>query len=210
MYCCSSISLQGMNLMCITCFLDERSAKLKHEGMDRMRVALVGSPPNCFLSLMGDLFGYQDSVPTPSDLTAPPSEPAPATTLPAALRPKDPAAYQTLADIRSGPEYAGPTKGPQPTLPTPYQAGVSTRSVGPKQSCLPSFNLFLLRERIYINVPSQSANSIHARLSTQWHVILDVTSTCLSAAIIATNWFGAVKGGCVTARLSTLVFLKCL
>ena len=71
---------------------------------------------------MGDFFGYQDSVPTPSDLTAPPPEPASATTLPAALHPKDPAAYQTLPDIGSGPEYAGPTKGPQPTLPTPYQA----------------------------------------------------------------------------------------
>ena len=108
-----------MNLMCIACFLDERSAKLKHEGMDRIWVALVGSPSNCFLSLMGDFFGYQDLVPTPSDLTAP----APATTLPAALRPKDPAAYQTLPDIGGRPEYAGPTKGPQPTLPTPYQAG---------------------------------------------------------------------------------------
>ena len=111
-----------MNLMCITCFLDERSAKLKCEGMDRMQVALAGSPPNCFLSLMGDFFGYQDSVPTPSDLAAPPSEPAPATTLSAAIHPQDPAAYQTLPDIGSRPNYVHPAKGPQPTLPTLYQA----------------------------------------------------------------------------------------
>ena len=56
-------------------------------------------PPNCFLSLMGDLFGYHESVPTPSNLAAAPTESAPATSLPATLRPKDPSAYQTLPDI---------------------------------------------------------------------------------------------------------------
>ena len=40
--------------MSIVCFLNEKSAKLKHEGMDQMRVALAGSPPNCFLLLMGN------------------------------------------------------------------------------------------------------------------------------------------------------------
>ena len=84
---------------------------------------------------MGDFFGYQDSVPTPSDLTAPPSDPALDTTLPAALCPKDPAAYQTLPDIGSRPEYAGPTKGPQSTLPTPYQAGAKGVKPGINQKC---------------------------------------------------------------------------
>ena len=132
------VSLQGMNLMCIACFLDEKSTKLKHEGMDRMRVALAGSPPYCFLSLMGDFFGYQDSVPTPSDLAAAPTEPVPAPTLPAAMHPKDPSAYQTLPDIGSGPEYAGPSKGPQPSLATPYQAGAKGVKPGDQSEALVS------------------------------------------------------------------------
>ena len=107
-----------------------------------MRVALAGSPPNCFLSLMGDFFGYQDSVPTPSDLAAPPTkstpstEPAQACSLPTAMHPQDPSAYQTLPDIGSGPEYAAPSKGPQPTLPTPYQAGAKGVKPGTNQKCL--------------------------------------------------------------------------
>ena len=72
---------------------------------------------------MGDFFGYQDSVPTHSDLTAAPPEPILATSLPSAIRPKDPSAYQTLPDIESGPEYVSPSKGPLLALPTPYQAG---------------------------------------------------------------------------------------
>ena len=119
--------------MCITCFLDEKSAKLKHEGMDRMRVALAGSPHNCFLSIMGDFFGYQDSVPMPSDLAAPSTEPTQVPSLPAAMRPKDPSAYQTLPDIGSGPEYAAPSKGLQPTLPIPYQAGAKGVKPGTNQ-----------------------------------------------------------------------------
>ena len=124
-----------MNLMCIACFLDEKSAKLKREGMDRMRVALAGSPPNCFLSLMGDFFGYQDSVPTPSDLAPTSSGPTPApTSLPSMIRPKDPAAYQTLPNLGSGPEYAtSPSKGPQPALPTPYQSGAKGVKPGTNQ-----------------------------------------------------------------------------
>ena len=88
---------------------------------------------------MGDFFGYQDSVPTPSDLAAPPTkstpstEPTQAPSLPAAMHPKDPSAYQTLPDIGSGPEYAAPSKGPQPTLPTPYQAGAKGVKPGTNQ-----------------------------------------------------------------------------
>ena len=55
-----------------------------------------------------------------------------------------------------------------------------------------------------------SATSIHVKISTWWHVILDVTLICLSVAIIATNCFGVVKGGSATARTFTLVFHKCL
>ena len=116
--------------MSIACFLDEKSAKLKSEGMDRMRVALAGSLPNCFLSLMGDLFGYcEDTTTTPQDAAATTKEPAPTIGLSASLCPSDPLAYQTIPDIGSGPEYAGPSKGPQPTLPSPYQAG--TKRVKP-------------------------------------------------------------------------------
>ena len=82
---------------------------------------------------MGDFFGYQDSVPTPSDLAAPPSLPVPATTLSAAIHPTDPAAYQTFPNIGSGLEYAGPSKGPQLTLPTPYQVGAKGVKPGTNQ-----------------------------------------------------------------------------
>ena len=53
--------------------MDERSAHYKQEALGRIRVALAGSPPNCFYSLLTDLFGY------PSDPTAPASSTAPST-----------------------------------------------------------------------------------------------------------------------------------
>ena len=59
---------------------------------------------------MGDFFGYHE----PS-------------ALPTSLCPKDPSAYRP--DMGSGPEYASPTKGPQPALSSPYQAG--TKGVKP-------------------------------------------------------------------------------
>ena len=125
--------MQGMNLMCIACFLDEKSAKLKCEGMDRMRVALAGSPPNCFLSLMGDFFGYwEPSDAAPSDSAAVSKEQAPAG-LSSSMRPKDPLAYQTIPNLGSGPEFAGPSKGPQHTLPSPYQAGAKGVKPGVNQ-----------------------------------------------------------------------------
>ena len=92
-------------------------------------MALAGSPPNCFYSLLMDLFGY------PSDPTAQVSSTAPSasastgapTTAPpkpsdSGLLPTDPALYKTIPDIGSGSEAPG-SKSIRPSLLNPYISG---------------------------------------------------------------------------------------
>ena len=156
---------------------------------------------------MGDFFRYQDSVPTPSDLAAPPSEPAPATTLSMAIHPKDPAGYQTLPDIGSGSEYVGPTKGPQPTLPTPYQAGAKGVKPGINQKHWSRMGLSVEFQPVSIEgdlykcpfpecnfTPCQDIDTVACDI--RCHLNLSISCHYCN------KLFWAAKGGSATARLS--------
>ena len=86
--------------------MDERSAHYKQEALGRVRVALAGSPPNCFYSLLTDLFGYP-STPDPQPSTSAPTATAPTAstaTLATPLLLIDPAMYKTVLDFGSGSE----------------------------------------------------------------------------------------------------------
>ena len=116
-------------MLTLSSYMDERSARYKQEALGRVRVALAGSPPNCFYSLLTDLFGYPSEVTAPASSTAPSasasaSVPPTAPPRPAAsgLLPTDPALYKTIPDIGSGSEAPG-SKSLRPTLPNPYISG---------------------------------------------------------------------------------------
>ena len=101
-------------MLTLSSYMDERSARYKQEALGRVRVALAGSPPNCFYSLLTDLFGYPSEVTVPASSTAPSasasaSVPPTAPPRPAAsgLLPTDPALYKTIPDIGSGSEALG-------------------------------------------------------------------------------------------------------
>ena len=114
-------------MLTLSSYLNERSAKYKQEALGRIRVAMAGSPPNCFHSLMEDLFGYkevEESVVTSSGATAaPPKAPPvpvpPVNVIASSLLPKNPAAYQTTPIEGSGLEVTSGPKGPSATG-TPY------------------------------------------------------------------------------------------
>ena len=109
-------------MLTLLSYMDERSAHYKQEALGQVRVALVGSPPNCFYSLLTDLFGYP-SAPDPQPSTSAPTATALATTstIPPAtpLLPTNPAMYKTLLNFGSRSEAPGP-KGTRPALPNPY------------------------------------------------------------------------------------------
>ena len=108
-------------MLTLASYMDERSAHYKQEALGWVRLALAGSPPNCFYSLLMDLFGYP-STPDPQPSTLAPTATAPtASTAPPAtpLLPTNPAMYKTLLDFGSRSEVPGP-KGTQPALPNPY------------------------------------------------------------------------------------------
>ena len=104
-------------MLMVSSYMDEQLACLKLEALGRIRVALAGSPPNCFYSLMEDIFGYKEvQQGTPSSST-------PQTTpLATAPIPTDPKAFLMTPDIGSGSETVG-TRGPWAFLPNPYTAG---------------------------------------------------------------------------------------
>ena len=111
-------------MLTLASYMDERSAKYKQEALGWVRVALAGSPPNCFYSLMMDLFGYPAGPdPQPSTLAST-TAPAPSSSIPpvAPLLPTDPSLYKTIPDFGSGSEAPGP-KGTRPALPSPYVSG---------------------------------------------------------------------------------------
>ena len=111
-------------MLTLASYMDEWSACYKQEALGRVRVALAGSPPNCFYSLLTDLFG-NPSTPDPQPSTLAPTATAlTASTAPLAtlLLPTNPAMYKTLPDFGSGSEAPGP-KGARPALPNPYVSG---------------------------------------------------------------------------------------
>ena len=116
-------------MLTVSSYMDERSAKLKLEALGRIQVALAGSPPNCFYSLMEDIFSYKDvQQGTPSSST---QQPVPSTS---GDLPMDPQAFLTTPDIGSGSETIG-AHGPQPSLPNPYAAGACAIRPGLDQKC---------------------------------------------------------------------------
>ena len=113
-------------MLTVSSYMDKRSAKLKLEALGRIRVALVGSPPNCFYSLMEDIFGYkyvQQGTPSSTQ------QPVPSTS---GNLPTDPQAFLTTPDISSGSETIG-ARGPQSSLPNPYAAGARAIRPGSDQ-----------------------------------------------------------------------------
>ena len=111
-------------MLTLASYMDEWSTRYKQEALGWVRVALAGSPPNCFYSLLTDLFGYP-STPDPQPSTSAPTATAlTASTAPLAtpLLPIDCAMYKTLLDFGSGSEAPGP-KGTRPALPNPYVSG---------------------------------------------------------------------------------------
>ena len=118
-------------MLTLSSYMDERSARYKQEALGRVRVALAGSPPNCFYSLLTDLFGYPSEVTAPVSATAPSagasaSASAPPTAPPksmtSGLLPTDPSLYKTIPDIGSGSEAPG-SRSLRPSLPNPYISG---------------------------------------------------------------------------------------
>ena len=94
-----------------------------------MQVALAGSPPNCFISLICDYFGYKGEEPVASSTSAvppaatPSQQPSGRKFVPTSLVPVDPSTFTDPPEFASGGE--GPTssgtKGPKEPLLTPYQ-----------------------------------------------------------------------------------------
>ena len=109
--------LQALNMLTVSSYMDERSAHLKLEALGHIRVALAGSLPNCFCSLMEDIFGYRDVQQGAPSSSTPQTAPSTSTILP-----MDPADFLTSPDIASGSETIG-TRGPRPSLPNPYASG---------------------------------------------------------------------------------------
>ena len=101
----------------VSSYMEERSAHLKLEALGRIRVALAGSPPNCFYILLEDIFRYKEVQQGTPSLSTPQATP-----LATAPLPTDPKAFLTTPDIGSGSETVG-THGPQASLPNPYAAG---------------------------------------------------------------------------------------
>ena len=95
-------SLQALHMLTVSAYMEEKAAKYRMEALGRMRVALAGSPPNCFISLMCDYFGYKGEEPVASTTsTAPSGVPAsqPATGrsfTPTSLVPVDPSTLVIL------------------------------------------------------------------------------------------------------------------
>ena len=116
-------------MLTLSSYMGERSTHYKQEALGRVRVALAGSPPNCFYSLLTDLFGYPSDPNAPVSFTAPSASTS--TSVPTAAPPKpstsgllpsDPALCKTIPDIGSGSEAPG-SKSIRPSLPNPYISG---------------------------------------------------------------------------------------
>ena len=114
-------------MLTVSSYMDERLARLKLEALGRIRVALVGSPPNCFYSLMEDIFGYKEVQQGTPSLSTPQATP-----LATAPLPTDPKAFLMTPDISSGSEAVG-TRGPRASLPNPYATGARTIQPGSDQ-----------------------------------------------------------------------------
>ena len=108
-------------MLTLASYMDERSTRYKQEALGQVRVALAGSTPNCFYSLLMDLFGYPSTLDPQPSTSAPTATALTASTAPLAtpLLLTDPAMYKTLPDFGSGSEAPGP-KGTRPALPNPY------------------------------------------------------------------------------------------
>ena len=96
-------------MMALLAYMVEKVAKYRMEALGRMKVVLAGSPPNYFISLMCDYFGYKGEEPVASTTnTAPPSaapsQPVPGAFshkfVPTSLMPVDPSTFLNRPLIR--------------------------------------------------------------------------------------------------------------
>ena len=116
-------------MLTLSAYMEEKAARYRMEALGRLRVALAGSPPNCFMSLMCDYFGYKGEEPVASTTSATPSGvpvPQPAAGrvfTPTSLVPMDPSKLVDTPEFASGGEGPSTSSVPAPReqLLTPYQ-----------------------------------------------------------------------------------------
>ena len=117
-------------MMTLSAYMEEKAAKYRMEALGRMRVALAGSPPNGFISLMCDYFGYKgeepvasttSTVPPPTTAAQPTSGTSGRQFVPTSLMPVDPSTFLDPPEFGSGGEGPSGTRGPKEQLLTPYQ-----------------------------------------------------------------------------------------
>ena len=116
-------------MLTLSAYMEEKAARYRMEALGRMRVALAGSPPNCFISLMCDYFGYKGEEPVASTTSttpsgAPSSQPAAGRPfVPTSLVPVDPSTLVDPPEFTSGGEGPSTSGAPAPKeqLLSPYQ-----------------------------------------------------------------------------------------
>ena len=117
-------------MMTLSAYMEEKAAKYRMEALGRMRVTLAGSPPNGFISLMCDYFGYKgeepvasttSTVPPPTTAAQPTSGTSGRQFVPSSLMPVDPSIFLDPPEFGSGGEGPSGTRGPKEQLLTPYQ-----------------------------------------------------------------------------------------
>ena len=52
----------AIHMLELSCYLEERAAKLKRESLGRILVSLAGSPPNCHYAILDSFFGLKEGV----------------------------------------------------------------------------------------------------------------------------------------------------
>ena len=109
-------------MLTLSSYLDERSARYKQEALGHIRVAMAGSPPNCFYDLMEDIFGYKEvedpTVTTTSGATAAPTAPpsvTPVNVIASSLLPRNLATFLTAPSSEASTASGGPS-----STATPY------------------------------------------------------------------------------------------
>ena len=160
-------------MMTLSADIEEKAATYCMEALGRMRVALAGSPPNGFISLMCDYYGYKGEEPVASTTsTVPPptiaAQPTSGTSgrqfVPTSLMPVDPSTFldpQNLGVEGKVLLVQGALKNNSSLLTRPAQLGLSpvlNRRDGPApgwqlNTCLPMMMIY-----IFAHCPSATTN----------------------------------------------------
>ena len=120
---------QALHMLTVSAYMEEKAAKYQMEALGCMRVALAGSPRNCFICLMCNYIGYKGEEPVASSTSAAPPAATPSQQppgwkfVPTSLVPVDPSTFTDPPEFASGGE--GPSssgaRGPKEQLLTLYQ-----------------------------------------------------------------------------------------